>query len=80
MHFVNRAATTFRSFLDWCAIPSTANTLKEHACEWLTKKYLKLNWSGDGVFVPDTTGASQAHVREISFAEVMRWSLLPVGE
>jgi hypothetical protein len=56
---------------------TTSNILAIHDCRWLSKKYIKLNWSGDGVHVPDKMGATQAHVRELSFGEVMRWSLLP---
>ena len=111
VHFVKRASTMFRSFLDWCSSPNgqvyteninattinsttptskrttptskkttpatTADILQSHTCSWLSQKYIKLNWSGDGLHVPDVTGATYAHVREISFGEVMRWSLLP---
>ena len=55
----------------------TGDILNLHQSIWLSKKYIKLNWSGDSIYSQNFRGATQAHVREISFGEVMRWSLLP---
>ena len=47
-----------------------------YTCQYLTYIHCFMEYSSFLLFLGNT-GATQAHVRELSFGEVMRWSLLP---
>ena len=76
-YIYNSPKTKILTFIFGNIFVFTGDILNLHQSIWLSKKYIKLNWSGDSIYSQNFRGATQAHVREISFGEVMRWSLLP---